>query len=218
MLKKSQTAVADLMYDDIGSYLLLEETDLTTADAVIVFGNKHIIDQAAEKAVELYENGMARLVVFTGARDISPGFIEAEAMASLVNGRIPPENILIDTESTNTPENVRSAKSLIRGTYPDMNVGSVIAVGNVCAGRRFLMTLKKQWPEVFAMASNVNPFSVGVSEWHTCPRFQAIVMSEFDKIKPYVDKGDIAEIDIDAINKRVKTLQTAPQNRATLRT
>ncbi len=79
---------------------------------------------------------------------------------------------------------------------------SVIGIGHISAGRRFLMTLAKQWPEVLPMYISVNPYPVARADWARHQGFKQKVLEERDKIAAAKEKGFI-EVDIDAINRRV---------------
>lgn len=89
-------------------------------------------------------------------------------------------------------------------------------MGQVYAGRRYMMTLKRRWPEVFAMASNVNAFDVPTAEWDKNPRFKELVLAEWNKLDAYFENDFIRDIDLDEIAERAAELGTQeaePQQR-----
>jgi len=94
---------------------LAEADNLEKADLIFVFGGR---GKRAEKAVELYKNGYSDKILFSGgwpsyleSSDIS----EAEKYASTAISRgVPKENLILETQSRNTPENVVKSIEILR--------------------------------------------------------------------------------------------------------
>lgn len=186
----------------MAEYLLIERTELAHADVALLFGNQHAYEQLAKEGARLYSQGYCDKIVVSGGRKDNNGHVEAEVIEHyLLQQNIPPGDIITETLSTNTQENVLYSRDKIQDTYGPGGIQSLIAVGNIVAGRRFLMTLEQNWPEVFAMASNVNPFPFPVSEFGKNPHVANIVRKEFAKIIDYLQAGYIAEIPLEAINQ-----------------
>ena len=74
-----------------------------------------------------------------------------------------------------------------------MHIRSVICLGNTWTGRRYAMTLHRHWPEPEKMLITVDSFTTPRADWHTDPVFRRRVLSEWDKIEPYKERGFIAE-------------------------
>ncbi|MCI5061034.1 MAG: YdcF family protein [Alphaproteobacteria bacterium] len=194
----------------IRDYSLIEKTELAPADIILIFGNPHIIEQAAEHAARLYKTGMGKKIVVTGGALTQDDIPEATALYEALRSHgIPAQDIITETLSENTQENIEFAKDKLSQKLPDFSVRSAIAIGTVVAGRRFLMTLKKHWPEVFAMASHVNPFEVDLDEWAENKKLQKIVLREFNKIDPYIEAGYLEEVCVPTINQKAKKLRKA---------
>lgn len=188
----------------IQDYLLIEKTNLCPADAILVFGNRHCIDKLAQEASRLYHEGYAPKIIATGGRAINDYTSEAQAIKnSLLAYGVDPNDIITEDKSTNTKENILYAKEIIEAQFPDHKIERLIGTGSVIAGRRFLMTLVQNWPEVIPMASNVNPFDTPVNEWETNPQFQQTVIAELKKIPKYIAKGDIKEINMHTMQTRI---------------
>jgi len=188
-------------------YLLIEKTELRPADAILVFGNIHIIEQSARMAAKLHREGLAPLIIASGGVRTSAGETEAAAITRVLRGYndLQPD-IIAEHKSTNSQENVLNARALLC----NRPIRSVIAVGTVVAGRRFLMTLAQNWPEVTPMFVPVNPYGVPARAWQTEPAFEKKAWSELAKIPNYIKAGYIKEIDLDDLDRRIRLL---PDNR-----
>ncbi len=193
-------------------YLVIEKTVLAPADLIFVFGNKKIIDPLARRAAQLYHTGMAPYVLVSGGVKTESGQTEADALAAkLVALGVPQDRIVRDNLATDTLENVAFSRMTLKNTMPELDVRSVIAVGYAAAGRRFLMTLKQQWPEVLAMASHVWPEKSLSATWRFSEKTKDQIRSQFDRLERYFGLGYIAEIDPEDINARAKLLRQAAE-------
>lgn len=96
------------------------ETELFEADAAIVLGTKVIdgepspvLEQRIRHAIDLYEAGHVKKIIFTGGA--TNGSDIAESIASrdfAIRNQVPEEDILIETESLVTAENFLYAGQL----------------------------------------------------------------------------------------------------------
>lgn len=195
---------------DIASYLLVEKTALCKADAALIFGNRDVVGLSAFSANRLYQDGLVDKIIVSGGKPTDRYDTEAEALKyKLLSFGIPQDRILMETRSTNTQQNIQMSKHAVE--QAGWSIESLIGIGHIKAGRRFLMTLKKNWPEVFAMASNVNPYGVKTPDWQTHPGFYKDACAEMAKIRPYINAGFIAEIDLHAINANVQQRRALQQ-------
>ena len=103
----------------------------------------------AERGAQLYLEGWAPLLVFSGGLGVITKNLwsepEAELFASIAKGMgVPGERILVETRSTNTGENVRFTRELLaeRGLSPQ----SLILVQKPYMERRTYATFKNYWP------------------------------------------------------------------------
>ncbi len=194
----------------VGKYMLVE-TKLGMADVCIVFGNPHC-DHLAAHAAKLYHAGYTKTIVVSGKPVTGDGRSEAIRMRDmLVKCGVPVSAILVEDKASNSGENVLYTMQLLKDKGLFNGINSIIAVGHIHAARRFLMTLEKHWPQPLKMFTADNCFAAPVSKWHTDTHFRAMVLSEYDKIPAYKAKGFIAEVDIDAINKRASALPKPPR-------
>ncbi len=189
-------------------YLMIEKTNLVPADLILVFGNRHVIEQTAERAAKLYYEGMAPIIVASGGKPGFSGFSEAyELRSALLKHGVPDECILIEDRASNSQENVLFTRDLFQN--PE-EVSAIIGVGNIVAGRRFLMTLQKNWPEALPMCSHVWPQENLGHTWQKHTEFCEMARIQLARIPHYIAEGFISEIDLDDINRRVLERRATP--------
>lgn len=186
---------------------LLVETELAPADLAIVFGSngRQVL---AERAAELYKKRLVKRILVTGG--VKGVFKETEArdiQKRLIKMGIPSHHILVENKARNTGENVIYSKKLVQRRLGLKKVNNIIAVGNVVASRRFIMTMKRHWPEAFVMMVPANPYPVQKERWYTLQKFKCNVVKQYRKIPLYFEKDFIREVDIDAINRKAKEMR-----------
>lgn len=87
------------------------------SDVIFVFGSDRL--EVADKAAELYKKGFAGKIIFTGGTggrfDLGTGISEAEQLKKRAIFRgIPAEDILVETGSTNTQQNILNGIEVLR--------------------------------------------------------------------------------------------------------
>ncbi|MEI8347976.1 MAG: YdcF family protein [Pseudomonadota bacterium] len=136
-------------------YLALNNV-LSRADLIMGFGN---FDQKVPlHCLQLYQQGLAPLILFTGGRGSGTGDVQgAESLwfKKIIlqeNPDFPLNNVILETESTNTPENVHFSKKTLESHVPSLLLGKdikkVIFVTTAYRQRRVGLTLKKIIPEL----------------------------------------------------------------------
>ncbi|MEU6448530.1 YdcF family protein [Streptomyces sp. NPDC046979] len=105
----------------------------------------------ADTAAELYERGMAPLIVFTGAT--SPTTRERMPRGEAVHYReralelgVPSSAILVEPRARNTGDNIRFSRELL--VEAGVDVSSVLLISKPYEERRAYATARKLWPEV----------------------------------------------------------------------
>ena len=184
----TETEIADIN----ASHLIT--TPIKPADLLFVFGTREDVAERVEEAHRLWREGFFRWSIVSGGLTPGSPLSECEIIKSaMVAKGIPPERILEEHRSTNTGENVIFALPVIDAAIGLGNIRSVICLGNTWTARRYPMTLHRHWPEVEKMLITVDSFATPRTLWHTDPQFRIRVLSEWDKIEPYIAKGFIAE-------------------------
>lgn len=103
----------------------------------------------AERGAQLYLEGWAPLLVFSGGLGVITKNLwsepEAELFASVARGMgVPDSDILVETRSTNTGENVQFSRALLEGR--GLRPRSLILVQKPYMERRTYATFKNYWP------------------------------------------------------------------------
>ena len=172
----------------------LINTPLKPADLLFVFGTRVDVEERVDEACRLWREGYFRWSIVSGG--ITPGSERPEcaiiADAMIARG-IPRELILREDRATNTGENVIFSLPVIDAALGLANIRSVICLGNSWTARRYPMTLHRHWPEVEKMLVTVDSFATPRARWHTDPEFRRRILSEWDRIEPYREKGFIAD-------------------------
>ncbi len=121
---------------------------LWRADVILVLCSHDTA--VAERGAELYLEGWAPLLIFSGGLGaITRQFWtepEADQFAAIAIARgVPPDRILIENKSTNTGENVLFTKALL--TEHQIDPAKLILVQKPYMERRTFATFRKVWPE-----------------------------------------------------------------------
>ncbi|MGN7503000.1 MAG: YdcF family protein [Alphaproteobacteria bacterium] len=202
-------------FNNIGRYLLIEQTALTRADAALIFGNRSVATSLADAAANYYNQGYFSKIVVSGGHIVDPDLAcpstvktEAEYIAEQLTARgVKADAIICEKDATNTQENVEFCREIFKNHAALQNATSVMSFGNIIASRRFLMTLNAHWPEMLAMHVGVNGYDFPVSQWYKDESFRSAVIDQYKRIEPYKSNGWIKEIDLDAINARIHKLR-----------
>jgi uncharacterized SAM-binding protein YcdF (DUF218 family) len=171
----------------------LIRTPIKPADLLFVFGTREGVARRVDEAARLWREGLFRWSIVSGG--VTPGSSLSECAIlreAMIARGIPAERILNEDRAMNTGENVIFSLPVIDAALGLGNVRSVICLGNSWTARRYPMTLQRHWPEVEKMLLTVDDFATPQALWHTDPEFSRRVLSEWDKIEPYMAKGFIA--------------------------
>jgi uncharacterized SAM-binding protein YcdF (DUF218 family) len=124
------------------------QQQVAKADAILVLCSHD--ERVAERGAQLFLEGFAPLVIFSGGHGAITRQLwrepEAERFAHIaISLNVPRESILIEPESTNTGDNFRFTKRLLdeKGLDPH----KFIVVQKPYMERRSYATFRKMWPE-----------------------------------------------------------------------
>ena len=142
-LDKRIQALAETLWD----YHLMKH-EIGPADAILVLCSHD--ERVAERAAQLFHEGWAPLVIFSGGQGAITRSLwdepEAERFARIAAGLgVPRESILIEAHSTNTGENIEFTKRLLAERGLDLQ--KFIVVQKPYMERRAFATFRKLWPE-----------------------------------------------------------------------
>ncbi|HEX7771276.1 MAG TPA: YdcF family protein [Pyrinomonadaceae bacterium] len=136
-------ALAEKIWD----YHLMKH-QITKADAIMVLCSHD--ERVAERAAQLFLEGWAPLIIFSGGHGAITRSLwsepEAERFARIaISMGVPRESILIEPRSTNTGENIAFTKRLLADK--GLNPRRFIVVQKPYMERRSYATFRKLWPE-----------------------------------------------------------------------
>lgn len=165
------------------------------ADCIIGFGNYN--EDIPRRAAELYHQGLAPKVLFTGGLGRNTLGLwsgsEAERFAEIaVASGVPAGDIIVETESTNTGENIAFTQKKLQDM--GLTVSSILGVHHPFMERRIYAALKIYWPEVEAMITSPlldipqyidATLARGLSEQAAID----VIMGDFQRITVYAQKG-----------------------------
>ncbi|MEO6006306.1 MAG: YdcF family protein [Opitutus sp.] len=186
----------------------VDEPPTQAADVVIGFGTFDL--QLATYCGTLYAEGRARRIVFTGGVGAGSADLgQPEAVAWLDELRrsfpqIPMVDVLIETRSTNTAENVRFTAAMLAAAGPDWAIGSGVQRALIVASpsrlRRVKLTLQHLQPELVTHRS-LPPSSFG-RERHLYEEkgfdYFSHLTGELDRLATYPARGWIAAVPLPA--------------------
>jgi uncharacterized SAM-binding protein YcdF (DUF218 family) len=147
----------------------------------------------AERAAELFGRGLAPRIVFSGKIGaLTEGLYassEAEHFAHIAEERgVPRRAMLLETESTNTGENVRLTRALLAAHGPLPH--SAIAVQKPYMERRTAATFARYWPELkLAVTSPQIPLEAYAPEGVPLSRLIEIMVGDLQRIIEYPKRG-----------------------------
>lgn len=191
----------------VSDYLLIEKTNLHKADIGFIFGNKSFCNELAQEAANYFHKGYFPKIIVTGGVTNIQGELECYYIEKqLIKHGVPKENILIEDQSTNTQENIEFAQKVLCN-HGQMPINTIIGFGQLYAARRYMMTLKRRWPEVLPMFVSVNGFNESQKNWYKNSQLKSYVLKEWNKIDKYKDLDFIKEIDLANINAQVDSLK-----------
>lgn len=186
--------IAEKEAERIAHYLDMRTALPQHTDLVFVFGTRH--PEPAYVAADLITRNTARFIVLTGGENRRNGVREAAAHLEIIlDLGVPRESIIVESESTNTLENVGFALPKIARRVPVEHVASVVVVTKWYHCRRAIMTLKRHLPAgVRYFAATYELEGISRLRWWQNEAGVRRVLKEMDCIPTYLEVGDIEEI------------------------
>jgi uncharacterized SAM-binding protein YcdF (DUF218 family) len=160
----------------------------------LVFGTRHGVSEFVEDILSLYGQGYFKSLIISGGITRQDTLSEAGTIfQALVKRGVPEDSIVLEDKATNTGENVLFSRAKVR----DLGITEILLIGKICSKRRYIMTVRKQWPEIQRICCHgVNYFPRDVAQWWKDEEFRKRVISECRKLRSYIEKGFIADVSI----------------------
>ncbi len=113
------------------------------ADAIVVGGCKDL--GLAERAAELYHDGVSGLIVVSGHKPEGLAVTEAQLLSQkCLELGVPSSAILLEEQATNTGQNITLSAAMIKDRL--VEVRDIVLVHMPFTTLRFLATAEAQWP------------------------------------------------------------------------
>lgn len=186
MITNEALALAKKLWDYHRLYHTLQKSD-----CILTLGSHDT--RVAERAAELYHQGWAPLLIFSGGLGrLTEGVWsqpEADLFAEIaISKGVPKEAILIENRSTNTGENILFTQQLLdkRNLHPQR----FIVVQKPYMERRSYATFKKHWPDKeLVVTSPQIPFEAYATDDIPMEQVINIMVGDMQRIKLYYEKG-----------------------------
>lgn len=164
---------------------------LQKSDCILVLGSHDL--RVAERGAELYLQGWAPILIFSGGlgRLTQDLWKDAEAdkfaAISLEMG-VPKEAIYIENKSTNTGENILFTQQLL--VTHGLNPQTFIVVQKPYMERRSFATFKKHWPDKQLIVTSPQiPFEQYPNAEIALEEVIHIMVGDLQRVKVYPEKG-----------------------------
>jgi uncharacterized SAM-binding protein YcdF (DUF218 family) len=169
--------------------------ELAPSDAILVLCSHD--ESVAERGAQLFFEGFAPLLIFSGGRGAITSRLwdepEAERFARIaISLGVPADRIVIEPNSTNTGENVRFTRQLLaeKGIDPQ----SFIVVQKPYMERRSYATFRQYWPEKQVVVTSPQAtFDDYIAQYThsslTADDVVAIMLGDLQRIRRYPELG-----------------------------
>lgn len=154
----------------------------------------------ATHTAELYHQGMFPRIAFTGANAPTP--IERFPRGEAVHYRehaialgVPPEAITIETQATNTSQNLTNSREVL--TEAGLQPASIMLISRPYQQRRAYATCRKVWPEVDVVCSSrPMPLDEYIASIGDVDRVINMLVGDTQRITEYARRGFAIEQDM----------------------
>ena len=171
----------------ISAYMFLPDSPVS-AVATIVLGQT-LWQRPYEKAIQVYQSGIAGKIIFTGGFNQKLGKIEAHEMRQeWEKSGHAIHDVLVDEHASNTWENMRNVREILKKEQllkPYISINIITINYHM---RRALETLNKVFAEEKPMIGIINYPSIhcAPTRWHTHQKGRDLVMKEVFKLRSYL--------------------------------
>ena len=175
------------------------EDDHKSGDCIFVVGSSMAVQSRLPKAVELYKQGRASKILFSGGvkwdeSDLPEALLlKNEAISLGVSER----DILVEDKSLNTLENVLASLLVLDRAFHLYQIERLIIVTAPYHMRRLYLTLKTYMPNWIQFTlCPANDRMTGKDNWFLSENGRKRVQTESTKIIHYVKQGALVDEDI----------------------
>ncbi len=187
--KLTDQQMTDLLFSNI-------KDDKQSGDCILVAGSSKAVEYRLPTAIELYKNGRAGKILFSGGVVWDDtGLTEAQMLADkAMELGIPSEDILIENQSLHTKENVLASLLVLDRAFYLHKIRRLLVVTSHYHMRRLNLTLRTYMPDwIDYSLCPVNDKSTRRDNWFLNPYGRERVEAESAKIISYVKQGIIMD-------------------------
>jgi vancomycin permeability regulator SanA len=180
--------VQKLLFDDMVD-------DGKSGDCIFVFGSKNAVTYRVPKAVELYKQGRAGKIMFTGGVFNTP---ESKTMkSSAIQSGVLETDIMIETRSKHTKENVLSALLVLDRSIGLHRIKRMLVVTTHYHMRRCLLTLQTYMPDwIEYTICKVDDKVTRADNWWLNEIGTKRVRKEITGLVKYIRQGQIKDFEL----------------------
>ncbi len=178
---------------EITDYIFLKSNP-QKVDLLIIFGTRHL--KIFDKVYRLYKEKLVPKILVTGGTNRVTEKNEAKRIKKyLIKLGIKNKDIYLEERATNTLENVLFSKRTIENKIGFEQIKKIMIFVKHYHSRRALMTVKKHFPKsIKTFLVTYKIYNFDKNNWFKKELGKEKVLSEYNKIKKYLKKGDIKEI------------------------
>ncbi|MCJ8005924.1 YdcF family protein [Lederbergia wuyishanensis] len=194
--------ISELQFEDLTDELMTKllysdiNDDHEKGDCIMVFGSSKAVQYRLPRAIQLYQEGRANKLLFSGGvawngNDLPEAIVLKNKAMEL---GIPEEDILIETISTNTKENIL-ASLLVLDRYCDLHkIKRILIVTASYHMKRTYLTLKTYMPSWIEFSlCPAEDQSTKQDNWFLNVHGRKRVTEESRKIISYIREGAIVD-------------------------
>ncbi|WP_053217230.1 YdcF family protein [Virgibacillus senegalensis] len=187
--KLTDAQLEKLLFTDI-------EDDCQNGDCIFVAGSSMAVQNRLPKAIELFNQGRARKILFSGGviwdGKSVPEAIELKNEAIALG--IPKEHILTETLSVHTLENVLASLLVLDRAFHLFKVERLLVVTASYHMKRLYLTMKTYMPDWISFSlSASDDLLPGKNNWYQTEHNRKRAYAEAMKIIRYVKQGALID-------------------------
>jgi hypothetical protein len=190
--KLTDEQMTELLFKDIND-------DMKNGDCIFVFGSNKAIEYRLPKAVQLYKSGRASKILFSGGT-VWDGTSSSEAFllkTKAIEFGVPEEDILIETKSQHTKENVIASLLVLDRAFGLHNIKRLLIVTTTYHMRRTLSNLKTYMPNWIEFSlCPADDTNTKIDNWFLNEHGRRRVENESKKLITYSKLGAIMDDNI----------------------
>lgn len=189
-----------LLTDEFADRLLYSHFayDGSPADLIMVLGSKSAVKYRLPVAAQLFSEGKADMLLFTGGRVQDSGFGDMPEYLSLLTAAnqagIPQGKIIVETKAMSTAENFMLSGEVIKAKLPGCK--RIIAVTTDYHILRAILLARRILPEYEFLPCPAKGGCTRRERWREDEKGRRIVTEEVRKLKWYASNGFIEDIEI----------------------